>query len=82
MRWTTQRCTTVPGNAPVMASSNPVSPSQQAIRMSRTPRLRRSAMTQPQNRAPSPAVAASGAVLASQMPSTCFSPSASMPIAM
>ena len=43
-----------------MASSNPASPSQQAMRMSRTPRLRRSAMTEPQNRAPSPAVAVSG----------------------
>ena len=64
-----------------MASSNPASPSQQAIRMSRTPRLRRSVMTEFQNRAPSPAVAVSGAVLASQMPSTCFSPSPSMPTA-
>ena len=39
-------------------------------------------MTESQNRAPSPAVAVSGAVLASQMPSTCFSPSASTPTAM
>ena len=38
-------------------------------------------MTLAQNRAPSPAVAVSGGVLASQMPSTCFSPSASMPTA-
>ena len=65
-----------------MASSNPASPSQQAIRMSRTPLFFRSVMTEFQNRAPSPAVAASGAVLASQMPRTCFSPSASIPTAM
>ena len=46
-----------------------------------TPRLRRSVITLPQNRAPSPAGASSSAVLASQMPSTCFSPSPSMPAA-
>ena len=64
-----------------MASSNPASPSQQAIRLSRTPLFFRSAITLPQNRAPSPAVAVSGSVLASQIPRTCFSPSASIPTA-
>ena len=49
--------------------------------MSRTPRFFRSAMTARQNPAPSPAAADSGAVLATQMPSTCFSPSASIPTA-
>src|SRR5581483_1982366 len=78
----TQRCTTVRPNAPVMAASNPASPSQQAIRMSRTPRFFRPAMTARQNPAPSPAVPSPGIVLATQMPSTCFSPSPSMPVAM
>ncbi len=81
IRWTTHVCTTVCGNAAQMASSNPSRPSQQAMRMSQTPRLRRSAVTLAQKRAPSPAVAVSSGVLASQMPSTCFSPSVSMPAA-
>src|SRR6266567_1544705 len=59
IRCTTQVCTTVAGKAARMASSNPASPSQQAIRMSRTPRLRRSAVTLAQNRPDSPAVAPS-----------------------
>ena len=46
------------------------------------PRLRRSAVTLAQNLPDSPAVAVSGGVLASQIPSTCFSPSASTPTAM
>ena len=81
MRCTTQRWTTAAGNAAVTALAKPASPSTQAMRTSRTPRLRRSAVTLPQKRAPSPAVALSGGVRASQIPSTCFSPSASTPIA-
>src|ERR1700735_1034277 len=78
-RWTTQVCTVAAGNAEWIASSKPASPSQQAMMMSRTPRLRRSADPEAQNRADSPAVASSSGVLAIQMPSTCLSPSASTP---
>ncbi|BCO36313.1 hypothetical protein MHEC_28880 [Mycobacterium heckeshornense] len=42
---------TVSGKIERIASGKPVSPSQQAMRMSRTPRLRRSMMTFCQNRA-------------------------------
>jgi hypothetical protein len=64
--WTTHVWTTVAGKAVWMASSNPARPSQQAMRMSRTPRLRRSAVTLAQNRPDLPAVALSSGVLASQ----------------
>ncbi|AQZ63035.1 hypothetical protein BKM31_17605 [[Actinomadura] parvosata subsp. kistnae] len=69
------------GNAAWMASSKPVRPSVQAMRISRTPRFFRSVITVVQNRADSPAVAVSSGVLASQIPRTCLSPSASMPTA-
>ena len=39
-------------------------------------------MTEPQKRAPSPSAALPGGVRDSQIPSTCFSPSASTPTAM
>jgi hypothetical protein len=71
--------TVVCGNAAVMASSNPVRPSTQAMRMSVTPRLRRSAVTLRQKAAPSP-VGPSEA-LGTQMPRTCLSPSVSIPTA-
>jgi hypothetical protein len=49
--------------------------------MSLTPRFFRSAITEAQNRAPSPAAVSPAGVLASQMPRMCFSPSQSMPTA-
>jgi hypothetical protein len=53
------------GNVLVIASANPASPPQQAMRMSRTPRCLRSFVTDRQNEAASRAVAMSGGVLAS-----------------
>ena len=49
MTCTTQVCTTVWGNAVVIASGSPDSPSQQQIRMSRSPRLRSSVSTESHN---------------------------------
>jgi hypothetical protein len=55
MRWITQVCTIALGQVASIASGRPPSPSQQTIRVSRTPRLRSSASTPAQNRAPSAA---------------------------
>ena len=64
MRWRTQVCTIAFGQVASMASGRPPSPSQQTNRTSLMPRLRSSASTPAQNRAPSEA--------AIQMPSTCL----------
>ena len=68
-----QVCTVVSGQVASIASGSPLSPSQQAIRTSRTPRFDSSAQTQAQNFAPS--------VFCTQIPSTCFTPSTVTPIA-
>jgi hypothetical protein len=62
------------GQVASIASGNPVSPSQQAINTSWTPRLRSSANTPAQNFAPS--------AVCTQIPSTCLIPSTSTPTAM
>lgn len=62
------------GQVASIASGSPVSPSQQAISTSRTPRLRSSASTPAQNFAPS--------VCCTQIPSTCLIPSVSTPTTM
>ena len=69
-----QVCTVVCGQVASTASGKPVSPSQQTISTSRTPRLRSSAHTPAQNFAPS--------VAWTQIPSTCLTPSRSTPTAM
>src|SRR3954452_18674837 len=69
--WTTQVCTTVSGKTLVMASGSPLSPSQQAIRTSRSPRLRSWVSTECQNFAPSAS--------AIQTPRACLRPSTSTP---
>ena len=66
IRWITQVCTIALGQVASIASGRPFSPSQHTISTSLTPRLRSSASTPPQNRAPSAA--------AIQMPSTCLNP--------
>jgi hypothetical protein len=73
IRCTVQVCTVACGQVASIASGNPVSPSQQTISTSRTPRLRSSAHTPAQNFAPSAAC--------TQMPSTCRTPSRSTPTA-
>src|SRR5215203_800892 len=72
--WTDEVWTTVCGQVASIASGNPVSPSQQAINTSWTPRLRSSANTPAQNFAPS--------AVCTQIPSTCLIPSTSTPTAM
>jgi len=72
MTCTTQVCTTVWGNAVVIASGSPDSPSQQQIRMSRSPRLRSSVGTESQNFAPSAS--------AIHTPRACLRPSTSTPM--
>src|SRR5690606_6044111 len=52
MRWTTQIWTIESGQVASIASGNPVSPSQQTMSTSRTPRLASSAQTPAQNFAP------------------------------
>jgi hypothetical protein len=69
---TTQVCTTVSGNTLVIASGSPVSPSQQAMRMSRSPRLRSAVSTECQNFAPSAS--------AIHTPRACLRPSTSTPM--
>src|SRR6266702_2438490 len=64
IRWTVPVCTVVCGHTASIASGRPVSPSQQAISTSRTPRLRSLVHTWAQNLAPS--------ACWTQMPSTCL----------
>ena len=68
-----QVCTVDCGQVASIASGKPVSPSQQTISVSRTPRLRSSAQTPAQNFAPSLAW--------TQIPRTCLTPSRSTPTA-
>lgn len=74
IRCTTQVWTIACGQVVSMASGNPLSPSQQTMSTSFTPRLASSAHTPAQNLAPSDAC--------TQMPSTCLIPSMSTPTAM
>src|SRR5215207_4376848 len=73
IRCTTHVWTTVFGQVASIACGKPVSPSQQAISTSATPRLRSSASTPAQNLAPSE--------VCTQIPSTCLIPSQSTPTA-
>jgi hypothetical protein len=75
MRWTTQVCTTAAGQVTEMASGRPVSPSQQTMHTSVTPRDFNSESTDSQNFALSPVEAPT------HMPSICLAPSQSMPMA-
>ena len=59
-----QVCTVVSGQVASIASGKPVSPSQQTINTSSTPRLRSSVQTPARNLAPS--------LACTQIPSTCF----------